>query len=70
MTTLTIEVLNKKALRLLKDLEQLDIIRVRKHKSSNHATPNHRIAGYKGAMKAQTMDEINQQLEDLRNEWQ
>lgn len=70
MTTLTIEVLNKKALKLLKDLEQLDIIRVRNNKSLDHATPNHHITAYKGSMKAQTMGEINQQLENLRNEWQ
>ncbi|WP_134090828.1 hypothetical protein [Olivibacter sp. XZL3] len=70
MRTLTIDVLNDKAMNLLKDLEQLEIIRVRRDKKITPTDSGNLIAKYKGAMKAQSMDEVDKQLEDLRNEWQ
>lgn len=70
MTTLTIDVLNDKALNLLKDLELLKIIRVRKDKKVTNSSSENLITKYKGAMKAQPLSEIDKQLDDLRNEWQ
>jgi len=70
MTTLTIDVLNENALNLLKDLELLKIIRVRKDNKVSNANPENLIKKYKGAMTAQPIDEINKQLDGLRNEWE
>lgn len=67
MTTLTIDVLNDKALNLLKDLELLKIIRVRKDKKVTNSVSENLITKYKGAMKAQPLSEIDKQLDDLRN---
>ncbi|TDO20297.1 hypothetical protein [Pedobacter duraquae] len=69
MTTLTIDVLNENALNLLKDLEMLKIIRVRKDNSVVNADSEKLIAKYKGAMTAQPLHEIEKQIDDLRNEW-
>jgi hypothetical protein len=68
MTTLTIDILNEKALNLLKDLEQLKIIRVRKEKKVMNSSSENLIVKYKGSMTAQPRNEINKQLDDLRGE--
>jgi hypothetical protein len=68
MQTLTIDIINSKAVRLLHELEQLQLIRVRKEKQEpviiNWATK------YKGAMSKQTLNEIEIQLNELRNGWE
>lgn len=70
MTTLTIDVLNDKALKLLKDLELLKIIRVRKDNKVVNVNSEKLIAKYKGAMTKQPLSEIDKQLDDLRKEWE
>ena len=66
MTTLTIDILDEKALNLIKDLETLKIIRVRKDKD---VVAKDLISKYKGAMSPQPQNEIDKQINDLRNEW-
>ena len=70
MTTLTIDVLNNDALNLLKDLELLKIIRVRIDKGVVEVTAKNLIAKYKGAMTRQPLTEIDNQLDQMRNEWE
>ncbi|QKJ31948.1 hypothetical protein HQ865_19990 [Mucilaginibacter mali] len=70
MTTLTIDVLDEKALNLLKDLELLKIIRVRKDKNRDDAIAPDMVTKYKGAMTAQPLNEVDKQLDELRNEWE
>lgn len=63
MTTLTIELRNEKALRLLQDLEDLQIIRVIKNPV--------KLSSLRGQIKTKMSNEaIDKQLGDLRNEWQ
>jgi len=68
MTTLTIDDLNDKALNLLKDLELLKIIRVRKDNKAVNPDSENLIAKYKGAMTSQPLSEIDKQLNELRSE--
>ena len=70
MTTVTIDILNEKAISLLRDLELLQLIRLRKDKEEPKTTGIGLIAKYKGAMSHQPIDEIDQQLKGLRNEWE
>ncbi len=70
MTTVTIDILNEKALNLLQDLELLKLIRLRKGKEESNISGINLIAKYKGAMTRQPINEIDQQLKDLRNEWE
>jgi hypothetical protein len=67
MTTLTIDVLNDKALNLLKDLEMLKIIRVRNNKQVADTNADDLVSKYKGAMSAQALNDVDKQLSDLRN---
>ena len=69
MRTITLDILNDKALNLLKDLESLKLIRLRKDKVTVDSGIN-LVSKYKGAMSRQPIDEIEKQLNDLRNEWQ
>jgi len=65
--TITIDIINDKALKLIKDLELLQLIRVR---SEDTQYGPYQIQRYKGAMSKQPVDDIDQQLNDLRNGWE
>jgi hypothetical protein len=68
MQTVIIDILNNKAVKLLQDLELLQLIRMRKEKTQPAATDW--IAKYKGAMTKQSLTDIDRQLNELRNEWE
>ena len=69
MQTLTIDILNNKVVKLLQDLELLQLIRVRKEKQKKSGEINW-AAKYKGAMTKQALNDIDKQLNELRNEWE
>lgn len=69
MQTLTIDIINDNAIKLIKDMELLNLIRIRDEKTHEKETINW-TAKYKGAMQKQPIDEIEQQLNDLRNSWE
>ncbi len=69
MQTVTIDILNDKAVRLLQDLELLQLIRMRKEKKQRSKETN-QFAKYKGAMTKQPLISIETQLKELRNEWE
>jgi hypothetical protein len=63
MTTLTIELTNERALKLLKDLEDLNIIRVIKKDSPN-------ISGLRKKLKTPMNSlAIDTQLDEIRDLW-
>lgn len=66
--SITIDIINEKALKLLKDLELLQLIRVRNEKA--HSNPTNWAGQYKGAMTKQSTAEIDSQLNELRNSWE
>jgi chromosome segregation and condensation protein ScpB len=63
MDTLLIELTNQKAYRLLKELEELNLIRVVKK-------PAQLSSLRKKIRKPMSDDAIDQQLHEIRNEWQ
>jgi len=68
--TITIDVLNEKALNLLRDLELLKLIRLHENANAEDLVSPTNIAKYKGAMKKQSLNEIDNQLNELRNAWE
>lgn len=66
MEKITIDILNDKALDLLRDLELLKIIRLRKTKNEPKDMTNDLVAKYKGSMSKQPLIEVNEQLNALR----
>jgi len=69
MQTVTIDIINNKAVRLLQDLELLQLIRVRREKQMPVTAVNWAVK-YKGAMTKQPLTDIDNQLNELRNEWE
>jgi hypothetical protein len=70
MTTVTIDILNEQALALLRDLELLKLIRLRRERDEPKNSGASLVSKYKGAMSHQPMADIEQQLKDLRSEWE
>jgi hypothetical protein len=69
MQTITIDIINDKAVKLIQDMEIRKLIRVRKEKNQKELSINW-AAKYKGAMQKQSLNEIDEQLNDLRNSWE
>lgn len=69
MRTITIDIINEKAMNLLRDLELLKLIRLRRDKPGVNPVGMD-WAKYKGAMSKQPLSEIDQQLNELRSEWE
>ena len=67
--TLTIDIINEKAVKLIQDMELLKLIRIRKEKTYQEKTVN-RAAKYKGAMQKQQLNEVDDQLNDLHKSWE
>ena len=69
MQTITVDIINEKALSLLKNLEGLKLIRIRKKGIEQKESMN-LIAKYKGAMQKQPIEDIDNQLNELRQSWE
>lgn len=64
--TLTIEVLNEKALPLLRDLENLDIIRIQPPEKPKRKLSEELY----GSITPELAADLHRQLEEMRNEWE
>ena len=69
MTTITLDILDDKALNLLKDLEALKIIRIQSKNETDKPMPVKLSEKYSGTMTKQAPEEIDKQINELRNEW-
>jgi len=67
MRTVTLDILNNRALDLLKDLELLKIIRLRRDSNIQYISGSKLISKYKGSMKKQPISDVDDQLNNLRN---
>ncbi len=70
LQTVTIDIINDKALNLLMDLERLKLIRLRREITDPRSSNKNLKTRYKGSMSKQPLQEIDNQLKDLRNEWE
>jgi hypothetical protein len=68
MKTIIIDIINEKAVKLLQDLELLQLIRMHREKPQPD-THSNLTAKYKGAMQKQAVIEIDNQLNELRKAW-
>jgi hypothetical protein len=67
ISTVTIDIISDKAVKLLKELELLKLIRVRKEKVQPKLNWAER---YKGAMSKQSLTDVDKQLNELRTGWE
>lgn len=68
MKTVTVELKNQNALRLLKDLELADIIRILDNTKTEEITKL--SSKIRGAISKERANELNGQLHQMRNEWE
>jgi hypothetical protein len=66
--TVTIDIINDNVMKLLEDLELLQLIRMHKEKIQPNTVNWPEL--YKGAMSKQPLIDIETQLKELRNEWE
>lgn len=69
MRTITIDIINEKVLSLLRELELLKLIRLRGDMPVEKSE-NIDWTKFKGAMFKQPLAEVEEQLKDLRSEWE
>jgi len=70
MQTVTIDIINNRAIRLLKDLELLQLIHLRKNEEQTSVAASIWASKYKGAMTKQSLIDVDNQLTELRNAWE
>jgi hypothetical protein len=68
METVTIEIRNSEAMKLLKDLEYLNIIKI--HPSEEKPERKDKASKYKGSISTSTADNLLEHVDKLRNEWE
>jgi len=66
--TVTIDIINDKAMKLLLDLELLQLIRL--HKEKELPNSSNRVLQFKGTMTRQPILDVDNQLNDLRKGWE
>jgi len=70
MRTVTLDILKDEGYNLLKDLEALKIIRIQDDDDKKlQNMPLSLAAKYSGAMSKQSREEVDKQLNELRDEW-
>lgn len=73
MQTFVVEVLNDKAVPLLRDLENLDIIRLIPQPGGKPemSTSTERLSErFRGSISKELAADLHRQLDDMRNEWE
>jgi len=67
--TVTIDIIDDKALNLLVDLERLKLIRLHRQ-TNNLSDTKSNLHKFKGAMTKQSLHDIDKQLNEMRGEWE
>jgi hypothetical protein len=67
METVTIEIKSSKAMRLLKDLERLDIIKI--HQSAEKPATKDKASKYRASISPEDADQLMGHVKEIRNEW-
>lgn len=73
MTTVTIDILNDKAIRLLRDLEEMNLIRIlgkdARPSSKELTTVRTRPSDYKGIIPSEVAEKLQDYVRKSREEW-
>ena len=71
MQTITIDILNNNAIKLLQDLELLQLIRMRKEITApaTDTTKKLKPSDYRGSISKETAEKLNAHIDQSRSEW-
>ena len=71
MQTVTVDILNEKAYRLLEDLEDLEVIRLHDKPKPAPQRPKMDLTQLRGSIQTGlSVDEIDAQFKSIRDEWE
>lgn len=70
MTTVTLDILNERALNILKDLELLNLIRFRNKKKEDTPIKTKLSDKYRGVLSKEQGESLNLHVKQMRNEWE
>jgi hypothetical protein len=68
MKTLTIQILDQKAMDLIKEMENQHLLKINKSQQSKSTIDW--VTKYKGSMSVESLEQTDQQLEELRGAWE
>jgi hypothetical protein len=69
METITVEIINKKAFSLLKELENLQLIRITRHEDLPR--PAERLSEkFTGKLSPSTGEQLDEHVKNIRGEWE
>ncbi|MCE7065698.1 hypothetical protein [Dyadobacter sp. CY326] len=69
--TITVDIINDKAINLLMDMERLELITLRKAWDTPLSSNNRsEVLKYKGGMSKQSIQQVDKQLDELRGGWE
>ena len=66
METIVVQITNNKALKLLQELEELNLIKLLKTKADTSQTLSEK---YAGKLSSSTVDKLQEHIKQSRNEW-
>lgn len=69
METLTLEIINEEAVSLLRELEKLQLIKIRKHEKIT-PSPQKLSGKFAGKLSALTAEQLHNHVNNIRNEWE
>jgi hypothetical protein len=69
MKTISIDILNEKAINLLKELEALKLIKMNGTDSVQQTSIKKKASDYKGIISSKMADEMNDYIRQSREEW-
>lgn len=70
MTTVTLDILNDKALNILKDLEMLNLVRFRNKKKEDASAKTKLSDKYRGVLSKEQGERLNLHVKQMRSEWE
>ena len=71
MREVIVNIINHKALRLLKELQSLQLIQLDKiHKEHKKIISKNWVTPFEGVMHKQPLEALDQQLQELRSGWE
>jgi hypothetical protein len=69
MRTVTVDIISKEALDLLRDLEKKNLIRLHEDRQQENRSKTD-WSKFKGSMSKEPIEKINHMLHELRSEWE
>jgi hypothetical protein len=66
MQTITIDLINSRAIKLLEELQELELIRIHQQEAEKKSSP---FEDFRGVLAPRPMEEVEEEFKKVRSEW-